>query len=276
MSDEEERRSNEAINYLNRFVPAAWAYFLDCREKPVPSSVIARARADRDLVMVLDAALFLESAADHFTTLINVFIHGPMPRYALYTVIRGAVESDAWTNWLLDTSIEDKERVGRALTLRASNLYEVKRMGLHPAGGSPDQHYDNRMKSVVEAGQRWGLQPITHKDGRMVFVPMPRITALLRHLLPEPSDQNSDLTVGEHTYAALSARAHATPWALVNNAKPASKDDYQTLAYVEVDVLELIRLLGVAVRLHDEAIRRIATLSSRPEAEWISSRGAMP
>jgi hypothetical protein len=277
MSGEEERRANDAINYLNRFVTLAWNYFLHCRESAAPSSILARARADRDLVLVLDAALFLEAAADHYTTLINVFIHGPIPRYALYTVIRGALEADAWANWLLDPSIEDKERVGRALTLRANNLHEVKRMGLHPTSVSALDHYKARMLRVTEAGQRWNLNHKTHKDGRVVFVPAPGITALLRQLLPERSEKNEELTLGEQTYAELSARAHGTPWALLNKAVPVNRlKDYQTLAYVEVDVLELIRLLGVAVRLHDEAITAIAALSSKPAAEWTSIRGAMP
>jgi len=277
MTAEEEDRANVALNFLNRYVPMAWNHFLYCRENAALKSVVARARANRDLVLVLDAALFLEAAADHYTTLINVFVHGPIPRYALYTVVRGALEADAWACWLLDTSIDDPERVGRALTLRASNLFEVRRMGLHPVGASPGEHYNRRIKRVIEAGERWHLAPKTHKDGHIAFVPAPRITALIRSLLPEPSKKNKDMTVGEHTYAALSARAHGTQWSLISKATPVNHaDDYQTLAYVEVDVLELIRLLGIAVSLHDEAVKRMAILSSKPESDWIARRGTMP
>jgi hypothetical protein len=277
MTADEEDRANVALNFLNGYIPMAWNHFLYCRENAAPQSVVARARADRDLVLVLDAALFLESAADHYTTLINVFVHGPIPRYALYTVVRGALEADAWACWLLDTSIDDPERVGRALTLRASNLFEVRRMGLHPVGASPTEHYSKRMKRVIEAAERWHLTPKSHKDGRIAFVPMPRITALIRSLLPEQSEKSKDLTVGEHTYAELSARAHGTQWALISKATPVNRaDDYQTMAYVEVDVLELIRLLGIAVNLHDEAVRRMAILSSKSESDWIARRGPIP
>ena len=59
MTSEEELRANVAFNFLNRYVPMAWDYFLHCRENAAPKSVIARARVNRDLVLVLDASLFL-------------------------------------------------------------------------------------------------------------------------------------------------------------------------------------------------------------------------
>jgi len=66
MTAEEEDRANVALNFLNRYVPMAWNHFLYCRENAALKSVVARAKANRDLVLVLDAALFLEAAADHY------------------------------------------------------------------------------------------------------------------------------------------------------------------------------------------------------------------
>ena len=277
MTADEEDRANVAINFLNRFVRIAWEYFLDRRENAAPASVVARAKGNGDLVLVLDAGLFLEAAADHFQTVVNVFVHGPIPRYSLYTVIRGALEADALACWLLDTTVDDTERLGRALTFRASNLFEVKRMGLAPSGKTPVAHYDERIKRVVAAAKRWNLEPKTRKDGLVTFVQTPGHTALLRQLLPEKSSENKDLTVGEHTYAALSARAHGTQWALLNNATVVARlDQHQNIAAIEVDVLEVISLLGVAVSLHDEAIKRMAILSGVESTAWEARRGPMP
>jgi len=50
-------------------------------------------------------------------------------------------------------------------------------MGLHPVGASPAEHYNKRIKRVIEAGERWHLAPKTHKDGHIGFVIAPRITA---------------------------------------------------------------------------------------------------
>src|SRR2546427_456760 len=134
MTPQESEQARIAISYLRRFVPEAWAFFLECQEKPMPRSAVARAQRNRDLVLVLDAS------RDFFITLVNEFVHGPLPRFSLYALVRGALEADAWTCWLLDPSIDDTKRLERALTLRSNSLFEMKRLGL-PRTTSPARHY---------------------------------------------------------------------------------------------------------------------------------------
>jgi hypothetical protein len=277
LSAEETERAEAAVNFLNRFVPQAWAFFFDCQANPRPGSAIARARRNRDLVLVLDVSLLLDTAGDHLTTVVNQFVAGQLPRYSLFTVIRAALEADAWACWLLDPTIDDSERLGRALTVRADSLFEMKRLGLRPLGTTPARHYNKRIKRVLAAGKRWNLTLKTHKDGRVAFVVMPRVTPLLRTLLPRKSSKNKKLTVGDQSYGELSARAHGTTWSLLSNVVGVQRlDQFQQLGYLAVDVLEFVRLLGVVVRLHDEAIKRMATLCGREPAAWEALRGEMP
>jgi hypothetical protein len=277
MTPEEAQRTQEVMTFLNEFVPTAWAFFRECQNSPLANSFIARAKMNADLVLVLDAALWIDAAGDFLLTLVKEFQHGEIHRFSPYTSLRGALECDAWSCWLLDPDAEDRVRVGRALTLRARSLFEMKRLQLPFGATDHSQNYKGRMERVTAVAQRWGLEVHQPDSGRISFIPAPGPTALIRCLLPEQSTRNRELTVGEQTYGELSARAHGTPWAMVSNATPVEKlNEFQTLARSELDVLEFIRLLGVVVSLHDKAIRRVAIASGFDTGVWDGRRGAIP
>ncbi len=277
MTAQESAQAHIAINYLRRFVAEARAFFLECQERPRPRSVVARAQRNRDLVLVLDASLLHDAAGDFFTTIVNEFVHGPLPRFSLYTLVRGALEADAWACWLLDPSIDDTKRLERILTLRSNSLFEMKSLGISPKSTSPARHYNKRIKRVLAAGKRWKLARKTNKRGLETFVEMPYVTPLLRSLLPQTSAKNKHLTVGEQTYGELSARAHGTTWALLSNITPVARlSRFRQMAYSELDVTESVRLLGVAVHLHDQATTRMAELAGIDPADWQKRRGDLP
>ncbi len=129
MTPEEAQRAQEVMTFLNDFVPTAWAFFRECQNNPRSDSFVARAKQDADLVLVLDAALWVDAAGDFFLTVVKDFEHGAH-RFSPYTSIRAALECGAWACWLLDPDAEDRVRVGRALTLRARCLFEIKRLRL--------------------------------------------------------------------------------------------------------------------------------------------------
>jgi hypothetical protein len=277
MTPQESAQADVAINYLRRFVVEAWAFFLECQEQPRARSTVARAQRNRDLVLVLDATLLHDAAGDFFTTIVNEFVHGPVPRFSPYAVVRGALEADALACWVLDPTIDDTKRLERVLTLRSHSLFEMKRLGLSPARTSPARHYSKRIKRVLATGKRWKLTRKTHKNGLETFVEMPKVTPLLRSLLPQASAKNRQLTVGEQTYGGLSARAHGTTWALLSNIIPVERlSRFRQLGYSELDVTELVRLLGVAVHLHDQATARMAELAGIDPVVWQKRRGDLP
>jgi hypothetical protein len=51
-------------------------------------------------------------------------------------------------------------------------------------------------------------------------------------------------------------------------------DRFCVLGVTQLDVVEFVRLLGIVVSLHDEAMRRIATLAGRND--WEQVRGTVP
>lgn len=281
-------RAQVTIGFLSDFVQKSWQFWLECLDKPGRGSFIVRAKRDRALAQALDVSLLLGDANDHFLDIVDEFSQGSLPAFALYAVVRGAFEADAWACWLADPYLNDGQRVARALTIRADSLFEMRRLGLPPKSNLPPdvtsaRHYAKRIRRVIAAGRKWSLAPKTHKDGRVTFVDLPKVTPLLSTLLPTEvariryRNKVKRLTLGERTYGELSARAHATSWALVSNVASVRRiDKYRQFGQLNLDVMEFIRLLGVSVSLHDEALKRVALWAGRQPAAWEGQRGPIP
>lgn len=288
LSTQEAMRAQVTIGFLGDFVQKGWQFWLECLDKPGRGSFIASAKRDRALSQALDVSLLLGDANDHFLDVVDEFSQGFLPAFALYAVVRGAFEADAWACWLADPYLNDGQRLARALTIRADSLFEMRRLGLPPKsilplGVTSARHYAKRIRRVISAGRRWSLVPKVHKDGRVAFVDLPKVTPLLSTLLPTEvarirhRNKVKRLTLGERTYGELSARAHATSWALLSNVASVRRvDKYRQFGQLNLDVLEFIRLLGVAVSLHDEALKRLALWAGQQPAAWEDRRGAIP
>lgn len=274
LTPEEEECAGRVIRLLKPYVEQAWAFFLECTANPAPTSAISRAKRNKDLILTLDASLPLSAAGDHFITVANVFAGIPIPRYSLFSVVRSALENDARACWLLDPAIDDTHRLARTLTDRSGSLFEYRRIGKKIGTRTPAQNYAWRIKRCLSAARRWKIVHNRYQDGRIVFAVRPKITNLIADLLPATSPINKKMTVGQHTYAALSARAHGDPWALLGQPVSLVKvNKRQGGAVVSADLVELCRLLGVALQLHDEAIKRIAILAGVDPTVWERQRG---
>ena len=288
LSSQEAMRAQVTIGFLGHFVKSSLQFWLDCLDKPARGSFIARAKRSRALAQALDVGLLLADANDHFLDVVDEFTQGSLPNFALYAVVRGALEADARACWLAEPGLTDRERLARTLTIRADSLFEMRRLGLPPRsnlppGVTPARHYVKRLRRVVATANRWKLIAKRRRDGRITFVDLPKATPLLVTLLPTEVDKIrygnkvKRLSLGERTYGELSARAHATSWALLHNVSSTRRiDSFRQYGELNLDVLELIRLLGVAVSLHDEAIQRLALWAGRQPQAWESVRGSIP
>jgi hypothetical protein len=102
------------------------------------------------------------------------------------------------------------------------------------------------------------------------------MTNVLHHVLPEAS-ATPGMTQGEHVYKTLSARAHGTGWALVEGAVRVGKvDQHTTLAYITVDIPELLRLLKIAIDLQLQCIRQRLELAGRDPLEIATRTAGLP
>src|SRR5439155_1598807 len=80
--------------------------------------------------------------------------------YAPYTLVRGAIEADAWACWLLDTQLTPRERLARALTIRAFSLRELYRLG-------ETRQDSERIKQVSDVANKHRLDAHRNKLGEL-------------------------------------------------------------------------------------------------------------
>jgi len=74
------------------------------------------------------AHLLLFSAEDHLRTILAIRDAGPLPQFALYTLLRAASEAAVRSRYLLDASITETQRLARALNERLDNVIEQRRV----------------------------------------------------------------------------------------------------------------------------------------------------
>lgn len=266
---------NAAYNHVNGLLPVASSLYFDADGNPADGSELATAKGDADLYVAHSlAGILFQAAEDHLLLVQGTFVGGVIPRYGLYTVIRGALEAAAWCCWLEDPSVNATDRVARGLTERIMSLRELNKLGR--AG-----KFAQQLTQMQEVAQKFGIAVIpmgkTNPEPLAFGSPRPKITPLLRELLPAPNAETAGLSLGEHTYKTLSARAHATGWALVEGAVPMGKvNDHTTLAYITADIPELLRVLRIAVDLHTRAVLQRLKLAGRKDKEFDDAVHGLP
>jgi hypothetical protein len=281
----EQRFAGVTLAYLERCTSVGSAFFAEILTRPRAGSVADLALHDKDFMEpIYLAGMYLHVALDHYLTVRSTFIPAEVPpgaplptvrNYSPYTVVRGALEADAWACWLLDPDRTPTQRLARAMTVRALNLREVRRLGL-PSESGVRIDYDERIARVSAVATRHHLKEKRNGDQELVWVgeARPNMTDLLNELLPDTSAETNGEPLGWHIYSLLSARAHGNPWAVLHNMTSRGRvGSHAAIAEVVIDVVELMRLLSIALRLHSEAVSRLGRLDGREPGEWEALRG---
>ncbi|PZR70504.1 MAG: hypothetical protein DLM66_03705 [Candidatus Dormiibacter spiritus] len=87
---------NAAYNHLHNLLPIATGLYFDCDAHPAEGSELAEAREDADRFVAHSlAGVLFQASEDHHLLALGTFLAMPIPRYALYTAIRGAIEAAA-------------------------------------------------------------------------------------------------------------------------------------------------------------------------------------
>jgi hypothetical protein len=254
----EQRIAGVTLAYLARCMSAGEALYTEILARPSVGSAAATLLQDKDLLEALYvAAMFLHASRDHYLTIQSMFIQGEVPpgapvpvlrNYSPYTVVRAALEGDAWACWLLDPQATPAERAARGLTVRAMSIRDGRRLGLKLDNGKPIDHAA-RFAQIAEVASRHNLEVKRtndeYADILWVGAARPDVSRLLSELLPEKSADTNYAPLGWHAYSLLSGRAHGSPWAALFKAKRGPRlGPHAGLADVVIDVVELMRLLS--------------------------------
>ena len=240
-----------------------------------PRSAFAKAKEDADLYVAHSlAGILFQAAEDHLLLVLGTFPAMPIPRYALYTAVRGAIEAAAWCCWLEDPTATTEQRVARGLTERMTSIGELNKLGRAVT-------FAQQVAQMQQVAAKFGIGaiPRSKKDRDPIAFgeARPTVTGLLRGLLPAVGPDTAGLTLGEHTYKTLSARAHATGWALIEGAVPVEQvDTHTTMVYITADIPELLRVLRIAEDLHIRAVGQRMQLAGRDEHEFTDATRGLP
>jgi hypothetical protein len=123
----------------------------------------------------------LEASADHLEALDRLVGEA---QYALapWTCARGVLEASAISTWLLDTTIDAKERVSRSLALLFSTLQEQRKSAHALEETQKVQSIDIEIEKFENIAIELGYLPVKNKKGRRIGIGQekPKITDLVQ------------------------------------------------------------------------------------------------
>jgi hypothetical protein len=226
----------------------------------VPGSPIAVAFADGTRDEFDGGRLAIFAAEDHLRTILVVADAGVLPGFALYSVLRGAVEALARAAYLLEpTSVT--ERRAHALNLRLENLLEqakVKR---------DDAKLAERRQHLEARAGLLGVHVLRSRPGRTMGFGEARLLSKVDLVAAAMDD-------GELAYRLMSGYGHSIQWALLQVGRAQSTDDPDVASIpTDLNVPVFVGVLDRVVALHDRLLARWFTLAGQPVAAWTAAKG---
>lgn len=156
------------------------------------------------------------AAEDHLRTILLVLKTGPLPAYALYTLLRAAAEASLRCRHLLDPNITETQRLARSLNERLDNLNEQKKASLDLA------HHAKRIARLEEQATSYGITicrrtPRDGADGKITGFDVP--------IQNDIDFFTTYLKSGSLAYRFLCAHAHSMTWGQLSKQKAVPSDD---------------------------------------------------
>jgi hypothetical protein len=136
MTPEETAVLQQEATRLARLLSASEKFTAEAANPPVPGSRMGHAHtADlRDAYGI--AQLLILACKDHLRTALLVFITGPLPSFALYTLLRAAGDAVVRAKHLLDPAISEQTRLARGMNERLDNINQLFKVMAAPRPGT--------------------------------------------------------------------------------------------------------------------------------------------
>jgi len=157
--------------------------------------------------------ILIEVVADHLMAFTRT-VTEPVMAMAPWTCIRGCLEASALACWLFDPAIDAQRRVRRSFAFRYEGFNQQAKFGSATGDSAARKKVQTQINKIRNKATEIGYSPVKDKNGHWIGVgeKMPNTTDLIRKTLDK-----------EAIYRALSAIAHAHPWAL------------QQLSFIKID-----------------------------------------
>jgi hypothetical protein len=245
---------------LTRLVAIATTNLVhDATFKPAPDSRIDKAQK-ADLSDPYDlAGHALAAAEDHLRTILSLL--GPdkmLPSFSMFTLIRGGAMPTVHARHLLEPSISETMRLGRALSARLKNLEQQQKV--HPE--AQGTFFVDRVDHVTKRAEANGITVLRNKKGAVIGFGehWPTDADLFDKYIPD---------IGKTFWQFLSAHAHSMAWIQLpmSRAVPSDKPGI-VIVPTAVDVPTLAGVLNGILTLYDETVGIYIDHAGYPAMVW--------
>lgn len=178
-------------------------------------------------------SMLVEAAADQLMAFTRT-VSEPTQTIAPWTCVRAVVESSALAAWLLDPTIEARERVERSFALRYEGLSQRVKFARVALNESEFTKATERIDQVERVAISLGFLRVENRKGKRIGIAqhMPSVTRIIAQTLDK-----------EATYRLLSAVTHAHHWALLQTSycRVEGRETYHTEDSPERASLHLLK-----------------------------------
>lgn len=146
----------------------------------------------------------LESGMEHVQALGRITIPDSLI-LASATCVRSTLEPCALVLWLLDSNVDEQERIGRVLAFRYAGQEESRKFAKSANLIKDERHAKDRINEIINDANGRGYRILKNRQGKKigVHIHVPSTTNLIDEYLDE-----------EELYRLLSAVAHGHEWAI--------------------------------------------------------------
>ena len=162
MTPEETAALQREATRLARLLSASEKFTAEAANPPVPGSRMGHAHT-ADLRDAYDiAGLLIHACEDHLRTALLVLKTGPLPSFALYTLLRAAADAIVRARHLLDPAISEQTRLARGMNERLDNINQL----FEVMAALGRAHYDQRVQHLEHRALANGISVLREKGSR--------------------------------------------------------------------------------------------------------------
>lgn len=227
--------------------------------KPAPDSRIDKARK-LDLSDAYDlAGHALAAAEDHLRTILSLLTSDRMfPSYSPFTLIRGAAMPTVHARHMLEPSISDSIRLGRALSVRLKNLEQQQKV--HPE--SQGTFFEDRVHHLTKRADANGIAILRSRKDVVVGFGEPWLSdaELFEKYIPD---------VGRTFWQFLSGHAHSMAWVQLPQGRAVPSDEPGiSIVSTAIDIPTFAATLNGELTLYDETVAIFLDHAGLPPMVW--------
>jgi hypothetical protein len=235
----------------------------DATFKPAPDSRIEKAKK-ADLSDAYDlAGHALAAAEDHLRTILSLLAPDMMlPSFSMFTLIRGAAMPTVHARHLLEPTISETMRLGRALSARLKNLEQQQKV--HPE--AQGTFFVDRVDHLTKRAEANGIAVLRNKKDAVIGFDehWPTDADLFEKYIPD---------VGKTFWQFLSGHAHSMAWIQLPRSRAVPSDQPGvSLVSTAVDVPNLAAVLNGELTLYDETVAIFLDHAGFPPLVWAEAK----